>query len=86
MNTEASGSRTLEPSSHGDENMVQDAPRQDIVKEASKTHTLRKSSRSSHPPERWLEHHQGSTCDAEDPLTYTEAMAQPDSIEWLGAM
>jgi hypothetical protein len=54
MDVETSGSMTLEPRSHGDENMVQDAPPQDIVEEASKAHALRRSSRSSHPPERWL--------------------------------
>jgi Reverse transcriptase (RNA-dependent DNA polymerase) len=56
------------------------------MEEASEPHALRMSSRSSHPPERWLGLHQGLACDAEDPLTYMEAMARPDSVEWLGAM
>jgi hypothetical protein len=86
MDAKASGSKTPEPSSHGDENMVQDASAQDVVEEASETHALRRSSRSSHLPERWLGLHQGSACDADDPLTYTEAMARPDFVEWLGAM
>jgi Reverse transcriptase (RNA-dependent DNA polymerase) len=30
--------------------------------------------------------HQGSTVETEDPMTYTEAMARPDSAECLGAM
>jgi hypothetical protein len=81
MDAEASGSRTSELSSHGDDNVVQDTPPQDVVEEASEPHALRRSSRSSHPPERWLGHHQGSTCDVDDPLTYMEAMARPDSIE-----
>jgi hypothetical protein len=86
MDVEAHGSRTPEPSSHGDENMVQDALPQGVVEEVSEPHALRRSSRSSHPPERWLGLHQGSACDAEDRLTYTEAMAWPDSVEWLRAM
>jgi Reverse transcriptase (RNA-dependent DNA polymerase) len=86
MDVEASGSRTSELSSHGDENVVQDTPPQGVVKEASEPHALRRSSRSSHPPKRWLGLHQGSACDAEDPLTYMETMARPDSVEWLGAM
>jgi hypothetical protein len=61
--------------------MVQDALPQDVVEEAFEPHALRKSSRSSHPPKRWLRLHQGLVCDAEDPLTYTEAMAQPDFVE-----
>jgi hypothetical protein len=54
MDVEASGSRTSELSSHGDENVVQDTPPQCVVEETSEPHALRKSSRSSHPPERWL--------------------------------
>jgi hypothetical protein len=49
-------------------------------------HALRRSLRSSHLSKRWLKLHQGSACDAEDPLTYTEAMERPDSIERLGVM
>jgi Reverse transcriptase (RNA-dependent DNA polymerase) len=86
MDAEASESRTPELSSHDDENVVQDTPPQDVMEEASESHALRRSSRSSHPHERWLRLHQGSACDAEDPLTYMEAMARPDSVEWLGAM
>jgi Reverse transcriptase (RNA-dependent DNA polymerase) len=81
MDAEASGSRTSKLSSHDDEKVVQDMPPQGVVEEASEPHALRRSSRSSHPPERWLGLHQGST-----PLTYMEAMARPDSVEWLGAM
>jgi Reverse transcriptase (RNA-dependent DNA polymerase) len=66
--------------------MVQDAPPQDIMEEASKAHTLRRSSISSHPPERWLGLHQGSACITEDPLTYMEAMTRLDFVEWLRAM
>jgi hypothetical protein len=86
MDTEASESRTSELSSHGDENVVQDTPPQGVMEEAYEPHALRRSSRSSHPPEIWLELHQGSACDAEDPLTYMEAMTRPDSVEWLRAM
>jgi hypothetical protein len=86
MDAEASGSRTPEPSSHGDENMVQDASPQGVVEETSEPYALRRSSRSSHPPERWLRLHHGLTCDAKDLLTYTEAMVLPDSVEWLEAM
>jgi hypothetical protein len=50
MDAEANVSRTLEPSSHGDENMVQDTPPQGLVEEASEPHALRRSLRSSHPP------------------------------------
>jgi hypothetical protein len=81
MDAEASESRTPEPSSHGDENMVQDVPPQDIMEEASEDRALHRSSRSSHPPERWLGLHQGSICDADDLLTYMEAMTRPDSVE-----
>jgi hypothetical protein len=81
MDAEASGSRTSELSSQGDENVVEDTPPQGVMEEASEPHALRMSLRSSHPPERWLRLHQGSTCDAEDPLTYMEAMAWPDSVE-----
>jgi hypothetical protein len=81
MDAEASGTRTSELSSHGDENVVQDTPPQGVMKEASEAHALRRSSRSSNPPERWLRLHQGSACNAEDPLTYMEAMTWPDSIE-----
>jgi hypothetical protein len=56
------------------------------VKEASEPHALRRSSKSRHPPERWLGLHQRSACDVEDLLTYMEIMARPDSVEWLGAM
>jgi hypothetical protein len=61
--------------------MVQDALPQDVVEEASEPHALHKSSRLSHSPKRWLRLHQGLICDADDPLTYTEAMARPDSVE-----
>jgi hypothetical protein len=74
MDTEPSGSGTPEL---GLENMAQ---------EASEPQVLRRSSRSSHPPERWLGLHQGSTVETEDPMTYSEVMAWPDSAEWLGAM
>jgi hypothetical protein len=83
MDAEASGSRTPEPSSHGDENMVQDASPQGVMEEVSEPYTLRRSSRSSHPPERWLRLHQGSTCDAKDLLTYTEVMVWSDSVDGL---
>jgi Reverse transcriptase (RNA-dependent DNA polymerase) len=86
MDAEASESRTSELSSHGDENVVQDTPPQCVMEEAYEPHAFRRSSRSSHPPERWLRLHQGSACDVDDPLTYMEAMARPDSVEWLGAM
>jgi GAG-pre-integrase domain len=86
MDVKASGSWTSKLSSHGDENVVQDTSPQGIMEEASEPHALRRSSRSSHPPERWLGLHQGSTCDAEDPFTYMEAMVRSDSVEWLGAM
>jgi hypothetical protein len=52
MDAEASGSRTVELSSHGDENVVQDTPPQGVMEEASEPYALRRSSRSSHPPER----------------------------------
>jgi hypothetical protein len=52
MDVEASESRTPEPSSHGDEDMIQNAPPQGVVEEASEPHALRGSSISSHPPER----------------------------------
>jgi hypothetical protein len=45
MDAEASGSRTPKPSSRGNEDMVQDAPPQGVVEEASKSHALRRSSR-----------------------------------------
>jgi hypothetical protein len=51
MDAEVSGGRTLEPSSHGDENMVQDVSPQGVVEEASKHHALHRSSRSNHPAE-----------------------------------
>jgi Reverse transcriptase (RNA-dependent DNA polymerase) len=86
MDAEASGSRTSKLSSHVDENVVQDTPPQGVMEEASEPHALRRSSRSNHPPERWLGLYQGSACDAEDPLTYMEAMVRPDSVEWLGAI
>jgi hypothetical protein len=86
MDAEASESRTSELSSHGDENVVQDTPAQGVMEEASEPHALRRSSRSSHPSERWLGLHQGSACDADDPLTYMEAMTRPVSVEWLRAM
>jgi hypothetical protein len=86
MDAEPSGSKTSELSSHGDENVVQDTPLQGVMEEASEPHKFRRSSRSSHPPEIWLGLHQGSACDVEDPLTYMETMALPDSVEWLGAM
>jgi hypothetical protein len=86
MDAEASGSRTFKLSSRGDENVVQDTPPQGVMEEASEPHILRRSSRSSHPPERWLGLHQGSACDVEDPLTYMEAMVWPDSVEWLRIM
>jgi hypothetical protein len=54
MDDEASGSRTSELNSHDDEKVVQDMPPQGIVEEAYEPHALRRSSRSSHPPERWL--------------------------------
>jgi predicted nucleotidyltransferase len=57
MDADASGSRTSELSSHGDENVVQDTPPQVVMEEASKLHALRRSSRSSHPLERWLRLH-----------------------------
>jgi hypothetical protein len=47
MDAEASGSMTPEPSSHGDENMIQDVPPQDVMEEASEAHALRRPSRSS---------------------------------------
>jgi hypothetical protein len=86
MDAEASESRTSKLSSHGDENVIQDTPPQGVMEEASEPHALRRSSRSSHPSERWLGLHQGSACDADDHLTYMEAMARPDSVEWLRAM
>jgi hypothetical protein len=52
MDNEASESRISELSSHGDENVVQDTPLQGVMEEASERHALRRSSRSSHPPER----------------------------------
>jgi hypothetical protein len=52
MVAETSGSRTPELSSHGDKDMVQDAPPQSIVEELSEPHALRGSSRSNYPPER----------------------------------
>jgi hypothetical protein len=45
MDAEASGSRTPKPSSRGNEDMVQDAPPQGVVEEASESHALRRSSR-----------------------------------------
>jgi Reverse transcriptase (RNA-dependent DNA polymerase) len=59
---------------------------ENIAQEASEPQVLRRSSRSSHPPEIWLGLHQGSTAETEDLMTYMEAMARPDSAEWLGAM
>jgi Integrase core domain len=81
MDAEASGSRTSKLSSHDDDKVVQDTPPQGVVEEASEPHAFRRSSRSSHPPERWLGLHQGSTCDAEDRLTYMEIMARQSSLE-----
>jgi hypothetical protein len=52
MDAEASGSRTPEPSSHGDDDIVQDALTQGIMDETSEPHAFHRSSRSSHPPER----------------------------------
>jgi hypothetical protein len=40
MDTEANGGRTLEPSSHGDENMVLDVSPQGVVEEVSEPHAL----------------------------------------------
>jgi hypothetical protein len=48
---------------------------QGVMEEAYEPHALHRSSRSNHPPERWLELYQGSICDADDHLTYTEAIA-----------
>jgi Reverse transcriptase (RNA-dependent DNA polymerase) len=59
---------------------------ENMSQEASEPQVLRTSSRSSHPPERWLGLHQGSTVETKDPMTYTEAMTRPDSAEWLGVM
>jgi hypothetical protein len=83
MDAESSGSRTSKLSSHDDEKVVQDTPPQGVMEEASQPHALRRSSRSSHPPERWLGLHQGLACDAEDSLTYMESMAQPDFVDCL---
>jgi hypothetical protein len=82
MNAEASG---LESSYYGDDDIVQDAP-QGVIEETSEPHALHMLSKLSHPLKIWLRLHQGSTYDADDALTYTEAMTWPDSTEYLGAM
>jgi transposase InsO family protein len=66
----------------------QEADSQRVVEEAIEPQApvTRRSSRVSHPPERWLGLHEVTVLDTEDPLTYAEAMASPDSAEWLGAM
>ena len=47
---------------------------------------LRRSTRTVHAPERYMGLHEVSVFDAEDPLTYAEAMDRPDSDKWLEAM
>jgi hypothetical protein len=66
----------------------QEADSQRVVEEAIEPQApvIRRSVRVSHPPERWLGLHEVTVLDTEDPLTYAEAMASPDSAEWLGAM
>jgi Reverse transcriptase (RNA-dependent DNA polymerase) len=47
---------------------------------------LRRSHRTVRAPERYMRLHEVSIFDAEDPLTYAEAVDRPDSDKWLEAM
>jgi hypothetical protein len=47
---------------------------------------LRMSHRTVHTPERYMGLHEVSLFDAEDLLTYAEAVDRPDSNKWLEAM
>jgi Reverse transcriptase (RNA-dependent DNA polymerase) len=47
---------------------------------------LRRSHRTVRAPERYMGLHEVSVFDAEDPLTYAEAVDRPDSDKWLEAM
>jgi len=47
---------------------------------------LRRSTMTVHAPERYMGLHEVLVFDAEDPLTYAEAMDRPDSDKWLEAM
>ena len=78
----------LEPNSQELVNEIQGPNSQEFVEEVPEPQApvLRRSTRESRPPERWLGLHEVTVLDTEDPLTYTEAMARPDSAEWLGAM
>ena len=78
----------LEPNSQEVENEDQGPNPQEFVEETPEPQAQvpRRSTRESRPPERWLGLHEVTVLDTEDPLTYTEAMARPDSAEWLGAM
>jgi hypothetical protein len=47
---------------------------------------LRRSHRTVRAPERYMGLHEVSVFDAEDPLTYAEAVDSPNSNKWLEAM
>jgi hypothetical protein len=49
-------------------------------------HVLRRSHRTVRAPEIYMGLHEVSVFDAEDPLTYAEAVDIPDSNKWLETM
>jgi hypothetical protein len=52
----------------------------------SEEKVLRRSHRTVRASERYMGLHEVSVFDAEDPLTYAEAVDRPDSDKWLKAM